>query len=204
VRCGRTLLEERAAKPGAEVTIEDPEMPRAVVVADAGVELKAETQARRLAGLVPVTVEVWSGGERAARVMLSYRVKARASAVQAARNLEAGSILAAGDLQEVEADLSELPDDAVTSGTALVGQRVLRPLSAGAWIPRAAVAQPLQVRRGSPVTLLARIGTVEARASAQAKQDGSSGEIISVVNLSSKRTLRARVTGEGLVEAVLQ
>jgi len=124
--------------------------------------------------------------------------------VQAARGLEPGTVLAETDLAEVESDLGDVPEDAVAGRDALVGLRVVRPVSAGAWIRRTAVAQPLQVRRGAPVTLVARVGAVEARAAAQAKNDGAAGEIITVMNLNSKRTLRARVVGAGLVQAVLE
>ncbi|MEK7475390.1 MAG: flagellar basal body P-ring formation chaperone FlgA [Candidatus Coatesbacteria bacterium] len=203
VRFGHAFLEKKAARPGAEVRIEDPDVPRTLNVPDTGIELKADVSARRLVGLVPVMVEAWADGERVARVMLSYRVHARVTGVQAARSLEPGTVLAEADLTDAEADLAEVPEDAATSRDTLVGQRVLRPMQAGAWVRRSAVAQPLQVRRGSQVMLVARIGSVEARASAQAREEGGAGDIITVVNLNSKRSLRARVVGAGLVEAVM-
>jgi flagella basal body P-ring formation protein FlgA len=203
VRFGHAYLEQKAARPGADIRIEDPDAPHALTVPDAGIELRGEVSARRLAGLVPVTVEAWAGDERVARVMLSYHVRARVTGVQATRALEPGTVLAEADLADVEADLAEIPEDVLSGRAALVGQRVVRAMSAGAWVRRSTVAQALQVRRGSQVMLVARIGTVEARASVQAKEGGAAGDIITVVNLNSKRALRARVVGTGLVEAVI-
>jgi flagella basal body P-ring formation protein FlgA len=77
-------------------------------------------------------------------------------------------------------------------------------VSAGDWLRRGSVAQPLQVRRGSQVILVARVGTVEARAMVQAKEAGASGDIITVMNMNSRRSLKARVIGADLVEAVIR
>ena len=62
---------------------------------------------------------------------------------------------------------------------------------------------PALVKRGDPVTLIARIGKVEARVLAQAKADGIKGELVTVMNLTSKRQVRAKVVGQDLVQAVM-
>lgn len=203
VRFGHEYLAGRAGGAGADVQIEDPATPRSVTVPEGEVEFRAEAPSRRLAGLVPLAVEAWSGGERVARVLLSYRVRARAAVVRAARALEPGQVIAEDDLAPAELDLAGVPEDALTTADALVGQRVTRPVAAGGWVRRGAVAQPLKVKRGATVSVIAKIGNVTAKASAQSRQDGAAGEIITVINPASKRTLRARVVDENVVEAVL-
>jgi len=203
VRFGHEFLAGKAARPGATVTIEDPETPRALSIPDVDVTFRAEMSGRRLAGLVPVSVEAWFGDRRLARVLLSYRVHALATVATMTRALEPGAVIAEGDLTTSERELAGVPADALTDRVSLIGLRVIRPLSAGAFVRRDAVAQALQVKRGSQVTLIARIGTVEARAAAQSKDDGANGDVITVVNLDSKRLLKARVVDPGTVEAVM-
>lgn len=203
VRFGHEFLAGKASRPGASVTIEDPETPRAMTIPDVDVTLRAEMSGRKLAGLVPVSVEAWSGDRRLARVLLSYRVHALAAVSTVTRALEPGAVIAEGDLETSERELTGVPADALTDRVTLIGLRVTRPLSAGSFVRREAVAQPLQVKRGSQVTLIARIGTVEARAAAQSKDDGANGDVITVVNLDSKRLLKARVVDPGTVEAVM-
>ncbi len=203
VKFGHDFLASKVGEAGGEVQIEDPAAPRALTVPEGEVEYRAEAPARRLAGLVPVAVEAWSGGERVARVLLSYRVRARAAVVRAAKSLEPGQIIAAEDLEVSELDLAGVPEDAMTSPDSLVGQRVTRPVAAGGWLRRSAVAQPLKVRRGATVSVIAKIGNVTAKVAAQSRQDGAMGEVISVMNPGSKRLLRARVVDENVVEAVM-
>ena len=205
VEFGRQFLMKRLAAPGVTMTIEDPNPPKALVLA-AGLaetaEMRADVSSRRAAGLVPVAVEVWAGGRRQARRLLSFRVNARAEVPRTARALMPGEVLAATDVRMEEEDLSLVPADAIRDPGELVGLRVVRPVSAGAMVRRNAVAMPPLVKRGAEVILIARVGPVEARAMARAKTDGARGEVVTVINLESNRKVRARVMGADLVEAV--
>ncbi len=203
VRFGHDFLAAKAARTDGKVTIEDPETPRALAIPDVDVTFRAEVSGRRLTGLVPVSVEAWAGERRLARVMLSYRVHAVAPVARLSRAVEPGTVLGEADLDTADRELAGVPADALTAREALIGLRVLRPMAAGAYVRRDAVAQALQVKRGSQVTLIARIGTVEARAMAQSKDDGANGDVITVVNLDSKRLCKARVVDPGTVEAVM-
>jgi flagella basal body P-ring formation protein FlgA len=58
------------------------------------------------------------------------------------------------------------------------------------------------VRSGDEVRLTVREGGVEATVTAVAEQSAGIGRIIRVVNASSRRALRARVTAPGEVEVV--
>ncbi len=206
VAFGHKFLEAKLKEPGVHIRIEDPAAPRALILPggeEMETELRAEMTARKLAGLVPVSVEVWSEGKRRARMLLSYRVHARAAVAEAAHTLGPGMIITEADLGESERDLSLVPQDVLQSREALLGLRVTRRINAGAMVRKSAVALPIMVKRGEPVTLVARVGTVEARALAQAKANGVKGEVVTVVNVVSKRHVRARVVGRELVEAVI-
>ncbi len=200
---GLKFLEARAGAPGWEVKIEPPANAAAVSVPDVEISMVAETSAVRLVGLVPVAVEVWAGDKRIARRLLSYRLHARAPVLQAARDLDAGAVLTDEDVTEQVRDLSLVSDDSLSEAGQAVGQKLVRQVSAGSVLRRNDLARPLEVKQGASVILLARVGPVEARAEAVAKSGGASGDLVTVVNKSSRRSVQARVVEPGIVEAVL-
>lgn len=203
VKFGRAALERRIKWPADAVTIEDPVSARTVIVPDGNVEMRADIGTRRLAGLVNVGVEVWEDGKRLAKVPLSFHVTIRVSVPYLARAVESGNVIGEGDLEERDRELSLLPEDAILDRNEILGLRATRPLASGNFVRRIEVAAPIVLKRGAEVILLARIGTVEARASATAREDGTAGQVISVMNVVSKRTVKARVLGADTVEAVM-
>jgi len=204
IKFGRAALEKRIKWPAEQVHIEDPASARSVTIPEAGAEMRAEIGARRLAGLVSVAVEVWVGGKRVTRVLLPYRVSVKIPVPHVVHAMTAGQTITAGDIEDRERELSMLPDDAVLYRADAEGLRTLRPLAEGAFIRRGEVAAPTVMKKGAQVLLVAKVGTVEAKASAITKEDGAIGQVISVVNTSSKRTVKARVLDSETVEAELQ
>jgi flagella basal body P-ring formation protein FlgA len=203
VTCGHKYLAEQLARPGVRVEIQDPATPAALAVPDGSVELKASTTAKKASGVVSVSVEGWVDGSRQTRTLLSYRVSSRGVVTQTTHGLESGAVISESDLEDVERDFAEVPRDAVTGRDSLIGMRVVLPVEAGSVVRRGAVALPALVKKGSPVTLVARVGKVEARTMAQARENGTHGEVITVVNLASKRMIKAKVVGEEVVEALM-
>jgi len=200
---GRKFLEEKLARRGITIEITDPATPRSAVLPDVPTEMKAEMSSRGTSGLVAVAVEVWAEGKRETRILLSYRVRSRGPVAQAGRDLEAGDVITQDDLVETEMDLAGLPGDAVTAASSLTGLKVLRPITTGSVIRKGAVAIPTMVKKGESVMLSARVGSVEARAMALVKEDGANGETVTVMNLESRRMVKAKVTGVDTVEALM-
>jgi len=85
-----------------------------------------------------------------------------------------------------------------------VGLTVQRAMQAGSYVRRGCVKQAAMVKKGGQVVLVARVGTVEARATAQSREDGASGDVVTVINTASKRAIRARVVSPEEVEAVVR
>ena len=122
--------------------------------------------------------------------------------VRAARALPPGGTLAAEDLEVVTGPIDGLVLRRVPTLSDLLGARVVRGLAAGEPIAADAVAIPPVVRSGDQVRLTVRESGVEAAVMAVAEQTASVGQVIRVVNASSHRPLRARVTAPGEVEVV--
>ncbi|MEP7305639.1 MAG: flagellar basal body P-ring formation chaperone FlgA [Acidobacteriota bacterium] len=122
--------------------------------------------------------------------------------VRAARSLAPGGTLAAQDLEVVTGALDGLALRRVPTRSDLLGARLLRGVAAGEPIAIDAVVIPPVVRSGDQVRLTVRERGVEAAVMAVAEQSASVGQVIRVVNASSHRPLRARVTAPGEVEVV--
>lgn len=205
VAFGHQFLKDKLNQPGVTIDIEDPATPKALMLPASdmrNMEMHAETSTKKTAGLVTVAVEVWLEGRRHARRLLSYRVHARGAVAKAAHRLAPGTVITEADLEESVRDLALVPRDVMRSSEALLGLKVVRPIAAGEMVRKGAVAIPALVKRGDSVMLVARIGSVEARVMAQAKANGMKGEIVTVMNLTSKRQIQAKVVGRRLVEAV--
>lgn len=122
--------------------------------------------------------------------------------VRARRALVHRATLDTGDLERVTADVGRMPLEALPDERVLAGARVSRPIAEGRAILASMVATTQLVKSGDEVQTVVRIGALEARGSAVAAQSGTLGEEIRVVNVDSKRALKARVTGEGEVEVI--
>jgi flagella basal body P-ring formation protein FlgA len=122
--------------------------------------------------------------------------------VRAARTLSPGGTIAADDLQIVTGTFDGLMLRRLPSQSDLVGARLMRGVREGEPIATDAVVIPPVVRSGDQVRLTVRQGGVEAAVTAVAEQTASIGQVIRVVNASSHRPLRARVTAPGEAEVV--
>lgn len=127
-------------------------------------------------------------------------VRVEAECARARRDLERGTLLAAGDFELVRGDIGRAvlrpcPTD-------LVGSRLLRGLAEGEVVSPAAVMVSPLVRSGDAVVTRVRVPGVEVSGRAVASQSGALGDVIRVVNTESGRALRARVTGRGEVEVI--
>ena len=122
--------------------------------------------------------------------------------LRARRALAHRAMLDANDLERVTADVGRMPLEALPDERLLAGARVSRPIAEGRPILASMVVGTQLVKSGDEVQTVVRIGALEARGAAVAAQGGALGDEIRVVNVESKRALRARVTGEGEVEVI--
>lgn len=149
------------------------------------------------------TVSVNCAGPQAWTVYLPVKVASRADVVVAARNLPAGSPLAAGDLRVEKRDTSALAQGYLADMTQAIGQMLSRPLAAGAVLTPPGLARAAVVRRGDLVTLVSRSDGFEVRSQGKALANGALGERLAVENSSSHRVVQGQVAADGTVEIAL-
>lgn len=201
-RAGAPEAKVRAALKTA-VTARIPDDPGRVVVSEValprdfalpeGARLKVRLPARdRLLGRMSFQLEVIAPPHHA-----TYRATARvemlAEVVVARRTLGRGEVLAPDDLTTAPLPLSRLPAGTMDRTRPLLGQQVTQRIQPGQPVTDRMVEAAPVVFRGDRLTLLVRRPGLTVTAVGEAREDGAPDHVISVMNLSSRRTVRARV-----------
>lgn len=122
--------------------------------------------------------------------------------VVATRTLRRGERLTAADIRLEERDVSLLRDTVYRDPARAEGMALRRTVTAGSPLTGQSVTEPVLIRRGDTVTLIAESGTVSIRHQGVALQDGVMGKRISVRNRRSERVIQATVTGTGRARVV--
>lgn len=113
-----------------------------------------------------------------------------------ARTLSTGEIIAQGDLQILSVSARDLSSNAVVDLKSLVGMEVKRTLKEGSIIRKNAIAAPILVYKKELVTLTVETNQMRLTAQGQAMDDGAMGDVIRVMNLTSKKVISAVVSGK--------
>lgn len=121
-----------------------------------------------------------------------------ASSVIAKSTMKRGTQITADDIKIHSDNESEYQALAAQ----YVGMSVVRTISSGAIVRPRDVAEPVQVRRNSSVKMIYRLGRMEITATGRALGEGRMGDIISVMNIDSRKRVEGRVTGMGTVEMI--
>jgi flagellar basal body P-ring formation protein FlgA len=111
----------------------------------------------------------------------------------ATRNLPAGTILSAGD---VTVSPSQRPGVALPDA---LGRQLRTAAYAGRPIPAGQLTTPRLVSRNQLVTLAYENAALRIETGGRALGEGSEGDVIRVMNLSSRATLMARINADGSV-----
>jgi flagella basal body P-ring formation protein FlgA len=88
-----------------------------------------------------------------------------------------------------------LTEDMALSASDLIGMTPRKIIRAGLPVEMRELAKPTIVERGDLITMQLNSGQINITAIAKAMESGTKGDIIRLMNMDSKRTLEARVTG---------
>lgn len=114
------------------------------------------------------------------------------------RNVERNEILKASDVAVERRPKAEVGNDAAPRDRA-VGMQSRRPLRAGQPVKIADLAKPDLVQRDQSVTLIYETPGLYLTIRGKALENGTDGDVVSVLNLQSKRTVSGVVTGRGQI-----
>jgi len=141
------------------------------------------------------------GSTAARHLPLRFRGKAVETVEVAAlaRPLARGEIIRASDIVVERRPKSETGADASAEGAPVVGMALRRALRAGQVLRQADLMRPELVQRNENVTLVFEAPGIMLTSRAKALETGAEGDLISVVNVQSKRTVQGTVTGPSTV-----
>lgn len=115
-----------------------------------------------------------------------------AADIQATRTLRVGTVLAAADLRATDGE----------DLTAVIGLEVRRAIYAGRPVAPDDLGPATIVRRNSVVTMEYRSGSLGMRTEGRALESGGMGEVVRVINVTSRQPVQATIIGQDRVEVL--
>jgi flagellar basal body P-ring formation protein FlgA len=119
-----------------------------------------------------------------------------------ARAINRGEVIKANDVvieRRPRTDLGSVPADALSNPAQVVGQAARRPLQPERAFRSTDLMKPEIVERNANVLILYELSGMSLTIRGKALEAGAEGDIVSVQNLSSQKTMQATVTGPNRV-----
>ncbi len=113
------------------------------------------------------------------------------------RSLSSGDIIQAEDLTYSQVLVQAVPSDAPRSADDVIGLSVKRPLRTGQAVSSRDLLAPLVIRRDDLVQVIYRDGSIVLSLEAKAMGNAAVGELFTLQNTSSKKSIEAVATGPG-------
>ncbi|WP_224743867.1 MULTISPECIES: flagellar basal body P-ring formation chaperone FlgA [Lysobacter] len=169
---------------------------------DSALRLAACSTALQARPTGPRTVEVHCGDAPGWRVYVPVRVRKEADVVVLTRPVPAGQPITAEHIAMGRRDIAGAGAAVFDDPVEVIGMTAVQGLVPGSALTRTDLANGSLLKRGDPVMLVSRVGGVEVRMSGRALGRAAPGETVAVENLGSRRIIRGRLVGDGLVEVV--
>lgn len=150
---------------------------------------------------MPVWVDIHVDQTAYRSVLVTFIVKGSQPVYVARRDLPEGSVVADGDVELRNEDISVVPNDPVASVDLGGSVRTKKPLSSGQIVTRSHLSQPGMIMRGDLVRLVLAHGGVVIETLAMAQQDAAIGQALRVRAENSIDAVAARVVSAGVVRA---
>lgn len=149
-----------------------------------------EARSQRFSGVIEVAD---SALLRKSPLRVSGILVETAEVVILARNVERGETIRDSDLFVERRPRNEIAADVLSAQESVIGLAAKRPLRGGQPVRAGDLMKPDLVNRNDMVTILFETGGITLTARGKALASGAEGDVISVLNPQSKRTLQATV-----------
>lgn len=138
-------------------------------------------------------------GARNARLRFSGKAMETVEIAALTRPLARGEVVRASDVVIERRPKSEAGTDVAGEAGRVTGMALRRAMRAGQILRQADLMRPELVQRNENVTLVFEAPGIMLTSRAKALETGAEGDLISVVNVQSKRTVQGTVTGPSTV-----
>jgi len=151
---------------------------------------------------IPVSVSVFVNGKQYRKVWATLLADILQEVVVLNHTMRRYQRITAEDIQLVDMNLADIPQNAITSAQDILDKRVTKSLLAGTVLRTDIVELPPLVKRGDIVTVKAVSGALQVTTFGKAKNNGHQGERIKVVNIDTQKELYGYVVDAETVHVV--
>lgn len=186
-----------------DITIETVNQPPDAKLPIGFLTLKAEVpHTIRYNGPTFVKVLAYVDNQLVETEQVKLNAKLYKNVVVAAKAMMSHEVFTAESIRLERMDISRIPGNSLTDAAQVIGLSAKKDLTPGTVLNRAFLEKPVLIKNGDMVTIIARIGGIEISAPGQAMQDGTQDKIIRVKNLSSQKSIAAKVLDSSSVLAI--
>ena len=125
-------------------------------------------------------------------------------AVVLSRPIGRGELISAGDVIEARLNARDITEQSAVNREQLIGMEAKRNLRDNSPVNVSDVKQPTLVERNQAVTIVYKSRSMLLSSQGRALTAGAKGDMISIVNLQSNRTIQGRVVSSGKVVVTLR
>jgi len=200
IRIAEDFIYQSIPWKGEEVTVKVAQSIPRVALPAGKVDVVPSMESSRPLGLVPVRLDIRVNDQLYRSVRAFFHIRAIAPVVVVRQTIQRGQAFDPGKLDMMSKDLSLLPANVVTSPAQLEGKVSKWTISPGTTLTMAMVDDLPLVRRGENVMLVITGKGVSVSVQGRAMADGKKGDTISVMNLSTRKEIPAKVVDVGRVE----
>ncbi|MCZ6679635.1 MAG: flagellar basal body P-ring formation chaperone FlgA [Candidatus Poribacteria bacterium] len=157
---------------------------------------------------VPLGEDLWKGNlevqaihnDRVAdRAVLRFQLSVTRPVVVAARNIPRRMVIKPEHLKLERRSIENTSESPLTTLDEVIGKTAGVVISQGEVITASHLNKTYLVSRGAAVTLIAQRGSLKVQAAGKALEKGEQGQLVRVMNLTSKKELVGEVIGDKLV-----
>ncbi len=156
----------------------------------------------RFLGNVAVTIHFIVDGEKERSVRVTGKVDVLQNVVHAMRAIRRNELIQSSDVELQRVSISDTPDRFATQMDQVIGKRLLREVGFHQPIALVDLDRPLTLKRGSAVTILYEKPGLKLSARGQAKEEGSAGDTIRVLNITTNKIVLCQIVDETTVRAM--
>ncbi len=168
-------------------------------------ELKFELQERASKfGYMPLTLRVTVNGETQKVIRLKATAAVYEDVVALNSDSRKGNILTVGDLKLLRVKKTPSLRESFSDIGDVVGMELRRSLNAGHILTPRELDQPVLIKRGDRILLVAENGILKITAPGIAKDKGIEGTVIQVQNLETKKMVYGEIVDSRIVKIQLQ
>ena len=146
-----------------------------------------------------ISIRVSCKGPRPWSVYVMVSLKSEVQVVITTRAMTRGDVLSREDINEKTVLRAPAHQPLVRQAEEALGNALKRSIGEGVELSAAMLKKPTIIRSGEHTLIMAEGGGLQVRVTGKALQHGVVGEIIRVLNLSSKKTVRGKVEADGTI-----